>query len=273
MSEKMNRLRFATWNLRYSGQEHSRRRMRFLKQIDWDVLALQEVSKKAWQVFADSGLTKGGLYTLQGFGLPVAGRAHGVALLVRNGFSLSDPDLLYSNPQRGRTLAARLHGLPEPVNVLSWHAPNAASSGPAFKMRSYKTVIRWLDSVQGPTVIGFDGNHWNTTNKLDLWILPDYDTDPYFVETKFFSGNPPHRLRDALIEFYRSRPELYKQRVSKKPQEPLAVSYVRKPGKTKDRFDYIFISDEFEVIDCRYDYDGATAAGSDHAIVVSKLRV
>jgi len=271
MSERKNRLRFATWNLKASSWEHSRRRLEFLKSIDWDVIALQEVSEKAWTIFSEGGLTEGGLYTFEGFGLEKTSRSHGVALLVQNGFSLSEPDLLPENSQIGRTLAAKLHGLQQTVNVLSWHAPNAASSGAAFKMSSYKTIIGWSNSVKGPTVIGLDGNHWNTSNELELNSVPYDETNPFLLESWFFGANPPHRLRDALIEYYKCNPKIYEQRVAEHPLEPLAVSYIR--GKTKDRFDYIFISDEFEIIGCQYDYEGAIAAGSDHAIIVSNLSI
>ena len=62
---------------------------------------------------------------------------------------------------------------------------------------------------------------------------------------------------------------MYGDTLKKRPKGPLAVSYIR--GKTEDRFDYIFLSDDFEVSNCRYDYEGAVAAGSDHALVHTDL--
>ena len=79
-------LRFATWNLKYpdDGKE-SFRRLDFLKSLEWDVVALQEVSSIAWQVLSENGLTEGGLCSLEGFGVD-SHKAYGVALLVQNGF-------------------------------------------------------------------------------------------------------------------------------------------------------------------------------------------
>ena len=91
------------------------------------------------------------------------------------------------------------------------------------------------------------------------------------LENWFFGKNPPHRLRDALIEFYLNDSKAYMQRMNEKPHEPLDTSFVRR--KTKDRFDYIFVSNEIEVIDCQYNYEGAISAGSDHAIVISNLGI
>jgi endonuclease/exonuclease/phosphatase family metal-dependent hydrolase len=41
----------------------------------------------------------------------------------------------------------------------------------------------------------------------------------------------------------------------------------------EDRFDYVFVSEEIGVTECSYDYQGAKAAGSDHAIVTAELHV
>ena len=92
-------LRFATWNLNYSDEgKESYRRLDFLKSLEWDVVALQEVSSEAWQVFSENGLTEGGFCSLEGFGVD-SQKAYGVALLVQNGFSLRDPELLPGNPR------------------------------------------------------------------------------------------------------------------------------------------------------------------------------
>jgi len=83
---------------------------------------------------------------------------------------------------------------------------------------------------------------------------------PFFLEAWFFGDEPPHRLRDALIAYYRNNPTMYAD---------AALSYIR--GEKEDRFDYIFISDDFEVSNCQYDYEGAVAAGSDHGLVHADL--
>ena len=261
-------LRFATWNLNYSDEKESFRRLDFLKSLEWDIVALQEVSSIAWQVFSENGLTKGGFCSLEGFGVD-SPKAYGVALLVQNGFSLRDPELLPGNPQIRRALAAKLYGLENPADVLSWHAPNAAGSGAKVKMKGYKAIIGWINSKRGPIVIGFDGNHWNISSDLDLPSVKYEEQSPFFLENWFFGDEPPHRLRDALIDYYRNNPTKYEDALKERPEGPLAVSYIR--GKKKDRFDYIFISDDFEVNNCRYDYEGAVAAGSDHALVCADL--
>jgi hypothetical protein len=136
-------------------------------------------------------------------------------------------------------------------------------------MKGYKAIIGWINSKRGSIVIGFDGNHWNISSELDLLNVEYEEQSSFFLENWFFGDEPPHRLRDALIDYYRNNPTIYADALKKRPQGPLAVSYIR--GKTKDRFDYIFLSDDFEVSNCGYDYEGAGAAGSDHAIVHADL--
>ena len=51
------------------------------------------------------------------------------------------------------------------IYQLFGHSCNAASSGAEVKMKGYKAIIGWINSKRGPMVIGFDGNHWNTSSK------------------------------------------------------------------------------------------------------------
>ena len=67
-------------------------------------------------------------------------------------------------------------------------------------MKGYKAIIGWINSKRGPIVIGFDGNHWNTSSELDLPNVEYEEQWPYFLENWFFGDEPPHRLRDALID-------------------------------------------------------------------------
>jgi endonuclease/exonuclease/phosphatase family metal-dependent hydrolase len=269
-------MRFATWNLRYSGKAHSLMRLNFLKSIEWDVIALQEVSRTAWKAFVKEGLVESGFYTLEGFGLtPKGKRPYGVALLARNGFTLAEPELVPGLPIAERGLAAKVQGPVTPIAVASWHAPNTAGAGAKVKMQGYQGIIDWLGNVAGPLILGFDGNHWNRSTSLELEVVMD-SNNPWYLENRFFGADPPHRLRDTLIDYYKKDAEAYRAvKESRTDDEPLAVSYVRgsKKWPVEDRFDYVFVSDEIDVLHCHYDYDGARAARSDHGIVVADLRI
>jgi endonuclease/exonuclease/phosphatase family metal-dependent hydrolase len=264
-----------TWNLRYSAEAHSYRRLAYLAEAEWDVVALQEVSRKAWEVFQREALFDEGYYTLDGFGItPSGGRHHGVAILTRNGVRARSPRLIPGLPKSERGLSVILEGLAAPVEMISWHAPNAVGEGVKIKMQAYQAITTWLREKDGPQVLGFDGNHWNRNIQLDL---PAYHRveDPHFIENLFFAANAEHDLEDALVSFYQEDGEAYQELLQERTTGPLAVSYVR--GSTKrpveDRFDYIFVSSDFDVRQCRYDYEGATKAGSDHAFVEARIRL
>ena len=137
-------------------------------------------------------------------------------------------------------------------------------------MQAYRAILNWLTEINNPTVLGFDGNSWNTSVKLELDV-PTNKADPYYEEGLFFSTGAPHNLIDTLQTFYKNNLYEYQAALQQRPDGPLAVSYIR--GSQKDRFDYIFASPDFEVLQCAYDYEGGRSAGSDHGIVIADLSV
>lgn len=133
------RMRFATWNLNRSGAERARRQVNFLRNVEWDVVALQEVSRSAWSVIAGSGLAENSFYALEDFGVRPSGKnPHGVALLARNGFQLMKPGLIPDLPKVERALTAEAMVENEFTTIAGWHAPNAAGEGVVTKMRGYR---------------------------------------------------------------------------------------------------------------------------------------
>jgi exonuclease III len=264
-------LRVATWNLQYSAEERSLRLLNYLKSNDWDLVALQEVSRKAWKVFQEDGIADGGYFTLDGFGVEPSGhRHHGVAILARNGLSLYQPTLLDGLPKAERALSVKVKGLESPLTLVAWHAPNYAGEGLAVKMQAYRAISKYISTLEGPLILGFDGNHENLLTSID----PPDSTNPesqWYPENGFFSNDSPHNLTDSLLDYLRKEDDVYRSILAERPDGPLAVTYIH--GTQEDRFDYIFISPEFEVLACDSDYFGARAASSDHAFVTTDLQL
>lgn len=268
-------VRVANWNLRYSAAAHTRRRIAFLQTLDWDILALQEVSEKAWAEFKQSGLFESGCFTLEEFGLlPQGFRKHGAAVVARHGLTLQEPRLIPGLPKPERALAVQVEGLAMPLEVISWHAPNAAGEGAPIKMQAYRAVSSWLTGKETATVLCFDSNSWNLSVALS-WDGPTDTTHSHYDEGMFFSTRAHHHLKDTLATYFANNPEAYQAAVQLRPEGPLAVSYVRGSRKnpTPDQFDFIFASPDIEVLQCTYDYEGGIAAGSDHGIVIADLSV
>jgi endonuclease/exonuclease/phosphatase family metal-dependent hydrolase len=100
--------------------------------------------------------------------------------------------------------------------------------------------------------------------------MPEDPANRWYLEQRFFGADPPHRLRDSFRDYLTRNPDRYAELCATVPANgPLATSYTRgsKSNPIKDRFDYVFISDEFECVDMRHDYDAGLAAGSDHGVI------
>lgn len=270
-------LRAATWNLRWSGGNGTvKREAELLESTDWDVAMLQEVSPKALAALEAQGLTVGAISAFDdGFVAPDGKRPHGVAILVRDGLQLRHAEAVTGLPRPGRGIGATLTGWNVPVSVCSWHAPNAASSGPAVKMQGYLGFLGWIARQRNATVAGFDSNHWETSTDLDL-VWPEDSTHGWYLEQRFFGTDPPHGLRDAYRDYLTMHDDEYQDLRARLPSDgPLAITYTRgsKKRPTPDRFDYVFISDELHCAGVQHLYAEALEAGSDHAFVIATLEL
>ncbi|MFN8027351.1 MAG: hypothetical protein U0W40_13635 [Acidimicrobiia bacterium] len=245
-----------------------------LASSDWDVALLQEVNSKAWAAVSNLERVSGAVSAFDdGFPTLDGKRPHGVALLVRDGLALTDPEPLTGLPRPGRGMGATVEGWDVPISVCSWHAPNAAASGPAIKMQGYLAFLGWIARQRAATVVGFDSNHWETSTELDL-TWPSDPAHGWYLEQRFFGATPPHGLRDAYRDYLRSNDAEYRRlRETLPPNGPLAITYTRgsKQRPTPDRFDYVFISEDFKCAGVDHRYDASLDAGSDHALVIAEL--
>lgn len=258
-----------SWNLRWNSGRHAGAQAALLDEADWDVAMLQEVSPRAWAALEAQALTAGAIsaFDVEGHA-PDGKRPHGAVLLPRNGLTLSNAEPITGLPRPGRGIGAQLEGWTVPVAVATWHAPNAAASGPAIKMQGYLGFLGWIARQQAAVCAGFDANHWEQSEVLEL-ATPVNPRDRWYLENRFFGADPPHRLRDSYRDFLRRNPEEYRRVAADRAGTGcLAVSYVRgsKANPTEDRFDYIFTSEELACVAMTYDYEAGTAAGSDHAV-------
>jgi endonuclease/exonuclease/phosphatase family metal-dependent hydrolase len=272
----MSELSVATWNLKCLGGEAAcDRKLDYLADTRWDLACLQEVNEAASGSLArrDDWVVVDGL-RLAFEQVRSWRNPHGAAIVARNGWRLDAGDLIADTPTPGRgvTAVARRPGVT--VSVISWHAPNAAGEGVEVKMAGYRAMLEAVDRLDRPLVLGLDSNHWSPGIDLDLPPPPE-PNDPFEVENRFFSRDPQHPLHDALIVYLRGHPDLFDDVRRSRPEGPLAVSHVRGRAATRiaDRFDYVMVSEEFDVLEVTYDYPGAVNAGSDHALVCAQLAI
>ncbi len=142
-------------------------------------------------------------------------------------------------------------------------------------MQGYRRFLDWIAARAEPVIVGFDSNHWSLDTSLQPAAVLDDPSDRWLLENQFFGANPPHRLRDAYVDYLNGRPEEYESILRERPTGPLAVSYVRgsKANPVEDRFDYVFISPEVTCLEAAYHYEAGVAAGSDHAPVTATLQL
>ena len=259
-------LKVATWNLRSSSNVG--RTLAYLDSADWDVVCLQEVGivasnrlaeREEWSVINGLQLGYDGV---RGMRYP-----HGAVLVARNGWKLEAGAAVPGIPKSGRGAVALARRGDRAVRVMSWHAPNRAREGLETKMAGYQAIANAVRQSEGPLMVGLDANH----NHGDISLDP-CDPDPaheHAHEIEFFSNNPGHRLSDALLVYLRKNPRAYNKIRRERPDGPLELTYMRKNRPT--RFDYIMISNEFDVLEMVHDYKGAKKCGSDHAFVGASL--
>lgn len=166
-----------------------------------------------------------------------------------------------------------------PLTVASYHAPPGVSWG-VVKVDHAHALLNWINATPDLLIVGADANtpeidhpdparvrtHWHTGIKK-LAGAPGDDVT--------FGGFPQHRLWDAYRRWLSEHSDLQKQIEREHPDGPLAISH--RTGKRKNspgtprRFDTLWISPGLEVRSASYDYVGAIAAGSDHALVIADL--
>jgi hypothetical protein len=164
------------------------------------------------------------------------------------------------------------------IRVGAFHATPATSRGPGQlgvrgrKPWFHSRIADWVAAWRSPYLFGIDAN----TPKRDVLA---------WAETEFFwpSGRagtpgetflvgPPgtvrHRARDLWREWLMS-PAGASDLAQVPPEGPLARSHRLRGGRWY-RYDQVWATEDFEVIEMRYDYD---LACSDHALVTATLSV
>lgn len=238
-----------------------------LGSLTWDVACLQEVTEQSWP-----GILKcadGGDVAFRHLP-PLAGRPprYGTAVLVRgHELSLRGFDLLPDMPSPERAATAQLRTPLGDIWVGSWAAPPARGGwGPSGKGRQVQRFAAWLRDRPGPTVVGIDRN-------APRWERPDLADDVWWNEREplLYGPDRVHDLRDVYRDHLDRDPDELARSLAARPDGPLMVTHERKGVPC--RYDAVYATPEFRVLDVRHLWSEARAAGSDHGIVIASLEL
>jgi hypothetical protein len=196
----------------------------------------------------------------------------GAQLLDDAPFDASDPERLGF---LSRTVAAQV-GIcgARMVTACSFHARRTASRRVAQLKPVFLTgIARWLAKQPSPILFGMDANapavdHPDFCRSSFRWPTPPEGGSG---EDQLLGPDAVHGLDDVLRRHLDQNPEELRRIRQQRPDGPLAISY--RPTAEPARYDHLWATPDLEVIDVRYLYDEAVAAGSDHALVLADFEV
>ncbi len=278
--------RIINWNISYHGK--TKGKLGLLKTIIEEVnaeypsiVALQEVTERAYNDIVEEGLFQSLCYSLQlrqpgkfegnnrGLGCLI-GSAGGIEM---NSFSLIDRALF---PERA--LCARMKLGEREFGLISFHS----LTGVAFKKGKSAQLASLADYLHekkdSPLILCCDLNEpiVDHCNADEIECFDQLGDKGKYASYILKPDGVVHNLKDAYRLWLDQNQKEYlkakEKQGSNKDLEgsPLAVSHVLRDGKEK-RYDYIMITPHFKVISMDYRYEDALEHGSDHAVLVADV--
>lgn len=138
--------------------------------------------------------------------------------------------------------------------------------GKPAKARQVARFASWLGARRGPTLVGIDRN-------APKWERHELAHDEWWNSSEPLLYGPArsHDLRDVFRDNLKHHPEQARQVLVSHPNGPLAMTHVRRGIPC--RYDAIYASPEFRVIQVEHRWEDAVTAGSDHAMVTATLEL
>ncbi len=258
-------MKIIDWNISWENAPEPK--AEFIKSMTGDdtfIAILQEVTPEQYEVLR--GFFSNIRYSLD-YRKPgrfdTRQRMLGIAILCSDDIRIKAVDVLSRCLLPERTLMVDIEHNGSMLRIMGLHSTTGISHGMAKSMQ----FLSWAEVVDEyrPDIVAFDANE----PKKDHYQIDEmefFSQGPkehgYGAKT-FFATLNKIGLADALAVNY--DPSEYIE------GEPLAVSHIIKNRKsntvTKRRYDFVFARKELQVDSCRYMYEEAVNAGSDHAMI------
>ena len=260
------KIKFASWNINY--RNLTKKHLDFIKITGCDVIALQECKQSFFDDLKDEQLFPFGNFSLD-FRPPQAedGKSRNLGCAIFSRHKLKDSFVIQEVPFPERTLVTKCELGESLIQFCSFHIPPGSSWG-KIKPLTFKILAKWLKAQETPIVLGMDANAPKSDRENideNEWWWKD--------EPVFLGANPEHHLKDIFRKYLDKNPQKLQEIKKLRPEGPLAISHIRgnKRKYTPCRYDFIYATQDFEVINVKYLYDEAIEAGSDHALVLAEL--
>ncbi|MEQ9325282.1 MAG: hypothetical protein RIF41_39310, partial [Polyangiaceae bacterium] len=259
-------LRTITWNV--NGRRDVAHQLAMMDHLGWDVALLQEVRPAGFPTFRDHHGVTGADHALRH--RPDRDEPWACALLVREPFELVSCAPIANLPSPERSLCALIRHGNLTFEVASLALPPASSGWKQLKaVQADIFADRWASRTH-PLVAGLDRN----SPFIDH---PDLNQTVWFweAEERLFGPSPKHDLRDVLRTHLHPNPSKRRRLLRERPEGPLATSFMRGTGRgdTPARYDAIYASPEWRVLDVTYPWQASLEAGSDHGAVWAHLEL
>lgn len=186
-------------------------------------------------------------------------RKLGVAILVSKNIKIKSATVLERAIMPDRTLMvdADYNGIP--LRILGLHSVTGCQHGKAKEIQ-YFSFAEAIDTYK-PDVVGIDANE-PRIDHYDIEQMKFFDNYQKGNGCKtFFETMKQNALVDAFVKEYDKNQFV--------EGESLTTSHIIKRGNKKVRYDFLLINEKiFSNYFCKYEYDAAVCAGSDHAAIL-----
>lgn len=189
-------------------------------------------------------------------------RKLGIAILVSKELNILSADVLHRALMPDRTLLVDIEHKEQRIRILGLHSITGCQHLKAKEIQ-YFSFAEAIEELR-PDIIGIDANE-PKVDHYDISKMRFFDNYNKGNGCKtFFETTQAIGLVDSFIKDYDQSRYV--------AGECLTTSHFIKRGKKKVRYDFLFINNEtFKEYCCKYDYDPAIAAGSDHAAVLLEI--
>ena len=273
----MSTSRVASWNLNWRvGAAAAQGRL--LAELGVDVAALQEVNPRSLRSLCEAAGFEWSRSSAQvaAWGPNSDGPRRKLVAIAGRGPEPQTWSQVPEVPHPHRAIICDLG----PIRIGSFHAPPGVQYGLEKPAQAVVDAHHIAGMGNRPIWFGIDANtpkvdhpdfnltrtHWHTGNRQlegqpgdDLLVGPD----------------KIHSLRDCFRAWVEAEPARLEAIVRERPDGPLATSYVtrRRRGRpdTIWRYDAIWASNHFDIVEVAYHYERSITAGSDHALVTADL--